>query len=381
MLIDRNVKRGYIFISYTIITSLLFGSIFYWNIFPECYIEGVGLTPFKINSEYVISLIPFSALIIMYRRRTKFDGEVIRWLSISIILTIFSELAFTFYMSTYGFSNLIGHLFKIIAFFLIYKSIIQVSMINPYSLIFRELKHSEKTLQEQAQALKESQAKLVQSERLASIVQIASIMAHELRNPLGAINQTVWFLKKRLQGSNDMKVGKHLDILEHEIIRSNKIISDLLDFAEGPKPLVRQKVDINLLVKKVVNTIEASNNIEKKINFAELPVIEADPEKIVQVLVNLISNGIQAMPEGGKLRVETLKENGFVKISVSDTGIGIPEANMDKLFTPLFSTKTKGAGLGLFLSRQNVERHGGTISVKSKVGKGSIFTISLPLTI
>ena len=110
-------------------------------------------------------------------------------------------------------------------------------------------------------------------------------------------------------------------------------------------------------------------------------MIEADPEKIVQVLVNLISNGIQAMPEGGKLRVETLKENGFVKISVSDTGMGIPEANMDKLFTPLFSTKTKGAGLGLFLSRQNVERQGGTISVKSKVGKGSIFTISLPLTI
>lgn len=131
---------------YASITGIALLSIFYWEIFPTCFIKGVGLTPFKKNSEYIISIMLVVAMIMLYKNREKFDSKVQRYLILSILATIATELSFTFYIHLYGISNLIGHYFKIIAYFLIYKAIIETCLLKPYDLLFRELQQANKKL-------------------------------------------------------------------------------------------------------------------------------------------------------------------------------------------------------------------------------------------
>jgi PAS domain S-box-containing protein len=130
-------------------SGLLLGSIFYWRIFPDCFIEGKGLTSFKIISEYIISLILLGSIIFLISKQKEFDRQVFIWVIWSIITTIISELAFTFYISVYGLSNLIGHVFKIISFYLIYKALIETGLTKPYDLLWRNLKLSEERLREE----------------------------------------------------------------------------------------------------------------------------------------------------------------------------------------------------------------------------------------
>ena len=149
LFLRRRMKVNSVFLGYTLATSLLLGSIFYWNLFPICFVEGVGLTPFKKISEYVISLVLFASVALLFRKRYEFDASVLRLLVASIILTIVSELAFTFYVHAYGLSNLIGHYLKIISFYLIYKAIIETGLAKPYALLFKDLKQSEEALRKE----------------------------------------------------------------------------------------------------------------------------------------------------------------------------------------------------------------------------------------
>jgi signal transduction histidine kinase/PAS domain-containing protein len=142
----RKLKINYIFLGYALATFVLLTSIFYWNIFPICFIEGVGLTPFKKISEYIISLILLGSIFLLLKNRREFDRGVLQCLILSIILNIVSELAFTFYVDAYGLSNLIGHFLEILSFYFIYKAIIQTGLKQPYDLMFRNLKKNEEAL-------------------------------------------------------------------------------------------------------------------------------------------------------------------------------------------------------------------------------------------
>ncbi len=142
LLIGRKLRVNFLFLGYGVAISLLLVSIFYWNIFPVCFVEGVGLTPFKKISEYVISLILLGAIFTMFQKRREFDTGVLRFLFAAIIVTIASELAFTLYESPFGLANLIGHFLKIGAFYLIYKAIIETGLVRPYDLLFRDLTYS-----------------------------------------------------------------------------------------------------------------------------------------------------------------------------------------------------------------------------------------------
>ncbi|TFG26105.1 MAG: PAS domain S-box protein [Promethearchaeota archaeon] len=142
LVVNKKIKVPYLLIGYTVITTILLYFIF-MGIFPDCYIEGSGLTPFKIVSEYIIDFILAITIIILYKFRKFFDRTVFIFIISSILTTIISEVAFTFYVSVYGFSNLIGHIFKIIAFFCLYKAVIVIGLENPYNLLFRKLKKSE----------------------------------------------------------------------------------------------------------------------------------------------------------------------------------------------------------------------------------------------
>jgi len=222
----------------------------------------------------------------------------------------------------------------------------------------------------------------VRQERLAVLGQLAGSVGHELRNPLAVINNAVYFLKL-IQPQADEKVREYLDILESETRNADKIINDLLDFARI-KSVERAAVPASDLVRRVLERYPAPANIRLRLDLPSgLPPLHVDGRQIEQVLNNLVLNAYQAMEAGeGELAVigEQLSVNGeqWLRITVQDTGPGIPPENLPKLFEPLFTTKARGIGLGLAVSKKLAELNGGRIEVQSKLGEGAAFTIILP---
>ncbi len=149
---DKIFKPEKLVFAYAVVTSLLIASIFYWRIFPVCFVEGQGLTAFKKVSEYIICFILLISMVLLYKNKNRFDPNVYYILLFSIICTIISELAFTFYINNYGFSNLIGHYFKLFSFYLIYRAIIETGVRAPYEIIFKELDTSNKNLKSEIEA-------------------------------------------------------------------------------------------------------------------------------------------------------------------------------------------------------------------------------------
>ena len=226
---------------------------------------------------------------------------------------------------------------------------------------------------------KEMQERLVRQEKLALLGQLAGGLGHELRNPLGVIKNAAYFLNMALE-KPDPQVKESLEIMEREVDNSERIISSLLDFA-STKPPLRHNVDIDQVLGKVLTGLKIPGNIEVKSQFAEnTPFFPGDPDQLSQVFGNIILNAVQAMPEGGLLMIESeTREPGWVTVSIADTGVGIPGENIEKIFEPLFTTKAKGIGLGMAISKTFVESHGGSIEVQSKPGKGTTFTVKLPV--
>jgi len=223
------------------------------------------------------------------------------------------------------------------------------------------------------------QERLVRSEKLAVLGQLGAGVSHELRNPLGAIKNAAYFLNMALE-EPEPEVKETLEILEKEVATCERIISSLLDFARAKSP-ARRKVDINDVVQEALSRNSVPENVQVVSQLGgALPAIFADPDHLVQVFGNIMLNAVQAMPQGGRLVVKSEAPGpGRVAVSVADTGAGIPEENLGKLFEPLFTTKAKGIGLGLALVKTMVEGHGGSIEVQSEVGQGTTFTVRLPL--
>ena len=227
---------------------------------------------------------------------------------------------------------------------------------------------------------KELEEKLRRTERLATIGEFSSGVAHELRQPLGVISNSAYFLSKKLKDIADEKVNRHLAILDKEVKRANRLITDLLEFARVPVPALKE-CDVNKIVEEALSSLDIPANVElKKELNRDLPAIQADFGMIQRTCTNIITNAISAMPEGGSLEIKTgwNKEEGNIEISIADTGEGIPEENLRKIFEPLFTTRPRGVGLGLSLCRKYVEAHRGKIGVESEVGKGTKFVIKLP---
>jgi PAS domain S-box-containing protein len=228
---------------------------------------------------------------------------------------------------------------------------------------------------------KEMEEKLTRSERFAAIGEFSSGMAHELRQPLGVINNSVYFIGSKLKVIGEEKVKKHLAILEKEVKHANRLITDLLDFARVEAPMFKE-CDVNQVVEEVLSSVEIPSNMAVKKELKErIPMIQADSYQIQRVCFNLVSNAVSAMPEGGSLEIKTEvdKEEENIAISIADTGKGIPKENMEKVFEPLFTTKARGIGLGLSLCKKYVEAHEGRIEVESEVGKGTKFIVKLPI--
>lgn len=243
-------------------------------------------------------------------------------------------------------------------------------------------KYSEKLeekVQERTKELKEAQEKLIRSERLAAVGELASGVGHELRNPLNVIRNCVYLLKLTLGERADQEVLNTLRLLDQQVDISNRIVTDLLNFTRVRSPTF-MKVDLNTLVRESLSWVMIPESIKVS---AELdggnPQVKADPEQVGRAFANIVSNAVQAMKGEGTLRVSTGTSDGYAWASFEDTGCGIPPENLEKIFEPLFTTKRKGIGLGLAITKRLVEQNGGAIEVRSEVGKGSSFTVRLPI--
>jgi PAS domain S-box-containing protein len=239
--------------------------------------------------------------------------------------------------------------------------------------------HLEEIVDERTRELRTVHEQLVRQERLAMLGQVAGSIGHELRNPLGVISNAIYFLKTAQPGANDT-VKEYLDIIEKETRTSDKIITDLLDFTRV-KSVDREAVSVSELIRQTLERFPAPPAVKVSLKIPKrLPQVYADPKHAVQILGNLVANACQAMPKGGNLSISAGAPNGdMIKIAVRDTGTGVLPENMSKLFEPLFTTKTTGIGLGLAVSRKLAEANGGRIEVQSEPGKGSTFTLVLPV--
>lgn len=223
------------------------------------------------------------------------------------------------------------------------------------------------------------------AERLAAIGQTAGMIGHDIRNPLQAIAGDLFLMKQEIDGSPDSEckrnVQESLRSIQEQIDYINKIISDLQDYSR-PLKLELTDVDLCVTIPRLLYTVPLPQNIEASaLCNKDLPKLRLDVTFLKRVLVNLVTNAIQAMPNGGKLTIRAFRRENSVCISVEDTGVGIPEEVKPKLFQPLMTTKSKGQGFGLAVVKRLVEKMGGKIGFESQVGKGSTFTIEFPLSV
>ena len=236
----------------------------------------------------------------------------------------------------------------------------------------------EQRVEERTRQLGEAQEKLLRQERLAVLGQLAGGVGHELRNPLGVISNAVYFLKLVLPDAG-VKTTEYLAIIENETRNAEKIVADLLDFSRC-KSADREPVAAAELARRVLARYPAPAAVTVSVQAAaDLPRAYVDPRQMTQVLGNLVVNACQAMPQGGRLTISATRRGKELSIAVADTGVGIAPENMARLFEPLFTTKPKGIGLGLAVSKSLVEANGGRIEVQSAPGVGSTFTLYLPL--
>lgn len=253
---------------------------------------------------------------------------------------------------------------------------------DAFNAMAEEVDHHRQALEarveERTRSLQEAQEALVRQERLATIGQLAGSVGHELRNPLGVMTNALFYLDAVNEKASP-KVKEYMGILDQQVRIAEKIVSDLLDFARVKSP-ERDAVDMRSLVENVLGAVQIPTTITVEIDIAEAtPSAAADRLHVSQILQNLTTNAIHAMENGnGRLSFSAESANGFVTLSVADTGTGIAADALSHVFEPLVTSKARGIGLGLAVSRSLAEANGGTLSAQSELGVGSVFTLSLP---
>lgn len=229
-------------------------------------------------------------------------------------------------------------------------------------------------------ALRESKDELIRSERLAFTGRIAASIAHEIRNPLTNVIMSIQQLKKAISPENPK--GRYIDIIERNTERIKYLITELLNCARPPK-LNISSYDIHLLLKNILESANVkirSQKIKVIRNFTSKPsTISMDKEHMERALSNIVTNAIEAMLKGGILTIITELNGDCFMVKVQDSGKGIPEKDIIRIFDPFFSSKPTGVGLGLTVCYGIIASHGSTIEVESKLRRGSIFTVSLPV--
>jgi two-component system sensor histidine kinase HydH len=244
----------------------------------------------------------------------------------------------------------------------------------------KELEQTTGRLTEVYRELQRNFEQMKRAERLFAVGQLAAGLAHELRNPLASVAGAAGILQRNAQ--LEPRHQECLDIIGKESQRLNRLLTDFLDFAR-PRPPKYQSIEVNSLIDSVLQLAvhgigRSAVTLQKKV-APDLPGIEGDPELLKQMLLNLVINAIQAMPDGGEVSVSAVRQDARLLIRVQDHGRGIAPECRDRIFDPFFTTKDGGTGLGLSVAHQIVEQHGGILTAEANPDSGMTFSALLPL--
>jgi signal transduction histidine kinase len=408
----------------TIPTLAFVGIIFFPAYVPDTFLEGTGLTAFKKNSEYLTIGLLVLASAAYWRRMSRTGNTLLLYYLAAFVLCIFSELVFAIYKSVYDSFNVLGHLYKVVAFYLIYKGTFTTSITSPYV----ELSHASENLrteimernraEEAYRALnreleanvnertgeltvanellnralgqvREAKERAEAADRTKSA--FLATMSHELRTPLNSIIGFSGVLLQGLGGPLNREQSKQLGFVRDSANHLLALINDVLDLSKieaGQLKVEPEEFDLSALLEKAVRTVRPL--AEKKgleLGLAVAPGVGrvySDARRVEQILLNLLSNAIK-FTEAGSVRVECEAAGGRIEVCVVDTGIGIKLEDMGNLFKPFVqlddgsSRRFEGTGLGLSICRHLTTLLGGEVRAESEFGKGSRFVFSLPV--
>lgn len=377
LFLNRKFKVRLVLLGYAAITALLLASIF-GGTFPDCYLEGTGLTPFKKTSEVIISATYLVAIFLLLKKRTYFNKTVLRLLIFSIIVATAAELSFIFYLSVYGFSNLLGHFLRIISFYLIYKAIVETGLVQPFNLLFRDLKKSEETLRQYTYQLQE---------RNKELDAFAHTVAHDLRGPLSCIMGFTEVLMSYSATLSRADQDDSLKSIQQMTIKMNNIIHELLLLSQvrqadiEPLPL-----NMDLIIRETLQRLapmleETGGEIVAPDRW---PVALGYAGWVEEVWTNYISNALKYGHKPPRVELgATPQPDGLIRFWVRDNGPGLSPEQQAKLFTPFAQVthiRATGYGLGLSIVARIVSKLGGQVGVESEGidGKGSLFYFTLP---
>ncbi|TXT65047.1 MAG: putative Integral membrane sensor hybrid histidine kinase [Promethearchaeota archaeon] len=373
-LIPFSIKKDhyYLILLYGIASIMLITSIF-TGIFPDCYISGIGLTPFKIISEYIIILLLAIAILILYLEKRNYSKDLSILISLSLLSTIVSEFAFTLYINVYGFSNFIGHIFKILSFFFIYVGVIQIGLKDPMRVLFRQLKEREESLN---QAYNRTNF-------------YKNLFAHDINNIFQNILSSLELYD--LEGKN---IEKYHDSIKNQLIRGNKLVKNVIKLTELDEYKEElKKMSLHQALEHAISFLKESysnKSIKIDLNLPEEPIKIQANELINDIFENILINAVKYNQNNLikikiKTSIITKKNQQYSKIQFIDNGIGIHPSRREEIFkTDIQKTsKTKGLGLGLSLVKKVIELYNGDLWVESRVEgeyeKGSNFVLIIPL--
>lgn len=374
LFLTRRLNQAVAILCFAAITTLLLSSVFVWHIFPDSYVDGVGLTPFKRVSEYAISTLFLVSLVLLLRRRASFDPAVLRLVVASLGLTILSEIAFTEYVSVYGPANLIGHLIRLIAFLLMYMGIIETGLRKPYRLLLHSLKQNQDALSRYACELE------ARNEELDAF---AHTVAHDLKNPLSVVYTACSTMHDPDVPPEDRQML--VDLIERAAHKMRNIVDELLLLAQvrqAEVPLKRVEM-ADVVEQAVARTAHLIREYDADVRLPrEWPAALGYAPWVEEVWTNYLSNAVQYGGRPPRLEAgATRLDDGRVRFWVRDNGAGLSCEEQTRLFTPftrLSQTHTLGHGLGLSIVRRIVEKLDGQVGVESEPGRGSVFYFTLP---
>jgi two-component system, sporulation sensor kinase E len=252
--------------------------------------------------------------------------------------------------------------------------------INVYPLNFENVKKGLVIIIDDITEVKKLQKELLRNEKLAALGELSTGVAHEIRNPLGIIKAIEQTMKSELK--DNPEAVKELDIIDEEVERANRVVKALMEFGKPPKG-EKALYSIHSVIEDVLtiaNKYIMQHGVKVIYNKSDNTDTVMDKELLKQAFVNIIFNAVQAMPGGGRLTISSVNlRDVFITVLFEDTGIGIEEENIDKIFNPFYTTKEDGTGLGLSIVHKIMEEHGGVIRVSSKAGEGTVFEVTLPV--
>lgn len=402
LFLGRRLKKAACFAVFAGVTAIWVLAVFHWKIFPDCFLEGRGLTPFKRISEYVISLIFLASAVFLARNGKLFEKDILRLLLASILVSILAEISFTLYMDVYGLSNLAGHFLKIASFALIYRAVVETGVVRPHALLFRDLKESEEIIRRSRDELElRVQDRTAQLRKYAAqlewrnreLQEFAYVASHDLQEPLRKVQMFGDMLMRETGASLSDKSMDYLKRIIQSARRMQDLIKDLLDYSRTSttdEPF--GMMDLQQPLGRALANLEAAiRQAGARIKVDHLPRIEGDPNQMAQLFQNLVGNALKFRLPGRLPTIEIYgrrsessrqNNNGFWDICVKDDGIGFDEQYLDQIFRPFVRlhgrNEYEGTGIGLAICEKIAGRHGGRITARSAPGRGSTFIVTLP---